>query len=373
MKKIIFILSTMLLVVSSPFAAEYLTDEVITVNQNDTIKSDLFSGARYLDIHGTIMGDVIAGCEKIAVEGYIEDDILAGGRELVINGKVGDGVIGFAGSILITGEVEGDVIAFGGEVRLTEQARINGNLFVGCGELRLEGAQIEGTIRGGAGKAYLNGLVGKDVKLKLDEVNFGPDYDATYGTELTLHGELDSAKVEYLPADLSLKIHRHKHFFQSVFFFWSLIAALIVGILIISFFRNFSKDYLTWVKSNVLQNMGYGALIVFITPIVFVILMVLVLTIPIGLMLMAVYLILLYLSTIFVSLFVGDYLFKLFTKNGETKNLFLPLLTGIILVFLITHIPFIGWLLGLLIIILGSGSLSTYILELSKAGKNIEG
>jgi cytoskeletal protein CcmA (bactofilin family) len=364
---LIIILSLMFL--NSSYSAEYLTGNVVKVQVGDTVTSDIFSGARYVDVYGTVKGDVYAGCEALTVEGEIEDDLLAGCRNLQIRGNVKDVVIGFAQTIIIDGEVEGDVLAFGGSLRLTERAILKGNLLVWAGELIVDGASIAGDITGGSGKIYLNGPVAGKVDLDAESVNFGANYKANRGTKLTLTQELDREKIEYLPSDLEIIIKPPKRFYQSVVFYWWFIALLVLGAIIIALFKNFTSDYLTHSYINPAKALGIGVLTVIVTPIASLILMLLIFTIPIAMILLALYLILLCLSIVFSALFAGDYIFKLFKADG-IKSLFWPLLVGLLIVVFIVKIPIIGFILNLIILSFGSGSLIVYIWDLLKPAES---
>jgi hypothetical protein len=354
-------------------AAEYFGGETKTVREIDTLKTDLFSGCRVVDVNGVIDGDIFAGCERITVEGEVTDDVITGCRVLTITGTVGDNVIGFAQTIIIDGMVYGDVLAFGGMVRITERAKINGNVYVGTGELRFEGGEIGGFLKGGAGDANLEGRVNGKVELEAGDIYFGPQYFAKGGTKLKLHKPIEDYEVQHMPKDLEVIVAHDEILIGGAFFFWYLISLLIVGILIVALFKNFSKDYLTFAKARLGQSLGYGVLLLILTPIALVILAVMILTIPISLMLLATYLVLIYLGIAFSALFIGDYIMSFFRKEPKNNGLFLSVLIGVVLVSLFVHIPFLGFLFGFIIVSFGMGSLVFYIWNLKQTSSTVEG
>ena len=364
MYKRIMLLSLIFALTLSLGAAEYRGGETITVREIDTLKTDLFSGCRILDVNGLVEGDVFAGCERITVEGEVLDDVITGCRVLTVTGVVGDNVIGFAQTIIIDGEVKGDVLAFGGVVRITERARINGNVYVGAGDFRFEGGHIGGFLRGGAGDANLEGRVEGKVELEVGDIYFGPDYFAKGGTILKLHQAIEEYEIEHMPKDLEVIVKHEDMFVSGAFFLWSLVALLIVGMVIVALFKNFSKDYLTFTKTGLGKSIGYGVLLLILTPLAIGILAVLILTIPISLILLAAYLVLLYISIAFAALYVGDYILSFFRKETTNNGLFLSMLVGVVIVSLLCHVPFIGALFGFFIISFGMGSLVNYIWHL---------
>lgn len=368
-----FIMLVLLLVLMAGVnAAEYRSGDVVRISSDDTLYTDLFTGARYLHVSGVVQGDIYAGCEQVTIEGYVLDDVHAGCRTLEIKGNVRDMVIGFAETITIDGNVDGDVLAFGKLVRITPHARIKGNIFVGSGELHLDGGHIGGNINGGAGRVFLNGSVSGKVELEAGDIDFGDEYRAHGGTVLTLHKDISEYDLSYVPNDLEVIVKPEKMFFKSAFFFWFFISLLITGFLMLAFFKNFFRDYLAFVKQKPGPGLGYGFLILFITPIAITILAILILTIPVSLILLAAYLVFLYISMVFSSLYIGDYLLSLFKKGDEPASLFLSMFIGAIAVILVPKIPFIGWLFGLAIFSFGMGSFALYIWQLKQTSPQSE-
>ena len=304
------------------------------------------------------------------MEGEITDDFFAGAREITIKGRVGGMVVGAGQFVTIDGEVGSDVIAFGAEVRVTPRAHIKGNLFVGSGSLNFDGGRIDGWIKGGAGELYLNGSVGELVSLEAGNVRFGSDYSAPKGTNLTLRKHLKN-NASNIPDNLEVTIKEKKAFYQSGFFYWSLISMFIVGLLISLIFKNFTYNLLEVAEQNILKNAGVGLLFLIAAPIAIVILAVLILTIPAALILLALFLILLYLSSIFTGLYAGKYVFELAGKKSDQPNLVLPLIVGLILVVLLSKLPFIGWLIKLAVISFGMGSFLMYMFGLRQKGQKI--
>lgn len=351
-------------------AAEYQSGQAVYITKKDTLKSDLFAGAETVTISGVLEGDVFAGCKYLEIKGVVEDDVIAGCKELRISSKVGDQVIGFAQSVIIDNEVGGDVLAFAEEVRITKNAHIFGNLHVGTANLNFEGGIVEGKIFGGGGKAYLNGTVLNGVNLELGKVEFGGEYNSVNGTKLKLHDPLEE-NAEFIPVDLELSFHEKHYFFQSGFFYWSVVSMFVVGLLLILLFKNFSFDLVTYANKNIWKNLGFGSLFFIATPISIVLMAILVVTIPASLILLALYLIIIYLSSLISGVVLGQYLLNAIKKNDNSTNLIWSLVVGVIVISLITKIPMIGWLLGLLFICFGMGTLILFVYQSLSTNKQL--
>jgi cytoskeletal protein CcmA (bactofilin family) len=347
-------------------AAEYKSGESIRVSEGDTIAANLFAGTQYLDINGVVNGSIFAGSRQFNLNGDVAGNVFSGSEELTIRGKTKGMVISFSKLLVIDGEVGEDVISFAATVRITNRAHIKGNLFTGSGQLQFEGGKIDGWIRGGVGDLYLNGTAGDSVSLSADHVRFGEDYNSSKGTKLTLKKELDRERTPNVPDNLNVVVKPDTPFFISFYFYWSVVAMFIVGILLIVIFPNFSQNLLTYARENTLKSLGYGLLFVFLVPLLIAILTVLIITIPVAMILLAFYLIILYVSFIYAGMFLGRYMLNMIRKEESSTELLWPLVIGIVLVTLLPNIPFLGWIIKILLVCLGSGMVVTYLRHYKK-------
>jgi len=178
---------------------------------------------------------------------------------------------------------------------------------------------------------------------------------------LTLKNELDKERTPNLPENLNVVVKADTPFFISFYFYWSVVAMFIVGILLIVIFPNFSQNLLSYAGENTLRGLGYGFLFVFVVPILITILTVLIITIPVALILLAFYLILLYISFIYAGMFLGRYLLSTIRKEESATELLWPLVIGVVLVTLLPKIPFVGWIIKIILVCFGCGIVVTYI------------
>ena len=127
-----------------------------------------------------------------------------------------------------------------------------------------------------------------------------------------------------------------------------------MGLLLLKFYPNFINTTVDIIQTKTLNCLGIGLLGVIVIPIIFLILLFTIIGIPLGIIIIFSYFIYLYLTKIFVSLFIGRSFLKLFDasfKSGWT------LLIGLIIFVILTSIPFIGGIIYLLLLFLGFGAL----------------
>lgn len=366
--RIVGIITIFLFVLMTPaFGTEHHAGETVIIDQDRVLQGDLFASARLVYIYGNITGDVYAACEQVVIKGDVGQDAHAACRSLEINGNVKESVLFFGRDLLIDGHVGGDVLVFGAQVRITPNAVIEGNLHVKTRELRMEGGHIHGSLSGDIGTAFLNGTVDKGFILNAGKVEFGDDFHTQADTKLTLGEPLDETRGN-IPDNLDVTLKEPNHFFSYFKVFWSFASSLVVGLVLVLFFRQTLRDFIDFSKSDPLKNTGFGLVYLVVVPVAVLILLLMILTIPIALTFSALYLIALYGGVILAGLSVGDYLIGRWWKNRtpHAHSLFLSVIVGVILVKLVTRIPFVGWFFGLAILCFGLGSLVNFLWNLRR-------
>jgi hypothetical protein len=111
------------------------------------------------------------------------------------------------------------------------------------------------------------------------------------------------------------------------------------------------------IKTNPLSSLGWGALILFVTPIAAIIVCCTVIGLPVGIIALVLYGIAIYLSQIPVALCIGRLIFGRFREVESSGIMIGTLATGLAILTLLRLIPVIGFLVGLATAIFGLGSL----------------
>ena len=117
------------------------------------------------------------------------------------------------------------------------------------------------------------------------------------------------------------------------------------------------------IKKNIRLS-GWGLLFLFATPIIALLLMFTIIALPIAIIILIIWGLILYLSKAILAMALGDYIFRKLKK--EKTHAYLRILLGLIIVCLLTALPYIGFIFSLLIISIGMGA----FYELSFKKKN---
>jgi hypothetical protein len=170
----------------------YVAAETVIVD--GVIKGDLIVGAQTVIINGTVEGDLLVGARDVVINGTVADDARIFGAAFLIgeNAVIGD-----------------DLIGAGGSLETRPGSKIGGDLLMGNGQNLLAG-DIAGNAQLGTGAVDLRGRIGGDALFAFGRMNsqgqpmgpmvFGPDQTITipsmnagltFGPQAKIDGNLE--------------------------------------------------------------------------------------------------------------------------------------------------------------------------------------
>jgi cytoskeletal protein CcmA (bactofilin family) len=320
-----------------------------------------------MTVDGTLDGDLTAWFQSGTINGVVTEDVNVFAQDLTISGEVGDDVRAIANSMNILGTVKGNVLAAGSFVRVGEDAVIDGDLLVGAGNVTIDGV-VKGGVRIGTGHLAMNGTIGGDAHISTDGgITMGDD--ASIGGDLHYEGP---AQIEFSHGavkgaitfktkgekrefdDIESAVGRFTRTFGIVLHIFLFLAALIAGSVIFAFTKDHANRTAEILRTKPLKSLGIGFIAAICVPIICVIMLVLVLTIPLGFVVFLVYLVALYIAKFYVGLWLG----KLILRNRPAgASPIPPMLLGITILYVLTWIPILGFLITLVVIFFGLGAL----------------
>jgi len=341
------------------------TGDVITVD--GVFGNDLIAACRSFSLHGSVMDNLIVACQMANIRGDVKGDILAFAQTVdVASDEVGDTRV-FCQTFDIDNPVNGDVLAFAQTVRIGPNTVINGNVFIGAEKVYLEGLVL-GSAKIMAEEIHFEGEIEGDLEVTFDSFDFSPrskvlgnltywseDFDAT-GLSDIVEGRVRIEEPVVVEEKSGIK--------GFVFVFLS---ALATAFLLIIFFKKRLAMILESGKKEFWKNSLIGLIGLVLIPIVFTLSILLVVTIPAGVILLAVYAIMVYLAWVTAAIFIGHMIFK-WTKR-EDISLYIAAPVGVLLLALLTQIPILGGFTCTLATIIGFGLILTNIYDLFWAKK----
>ena len=364
----IMLIPTMLMLFSATtvLAFDTRSDDTVHIPGGEVINDDLYTGANTITIDGTVNGDIWAAARIISIGGIVDNSVMAIAQTINISGDIGHAVRVAGETINISGNIAGDLFVVGNEITIADNVHIKGDLLFGAGVIRINGI-VDGDIKGRGGEIIIGCKVGGDLNLEVSELTILPTADIK--GSLTYIGE-ERATIQpgaQISGITTHKLPESKEEQSETFLlallssiktkFIGFLMALLAGFLIILIAPKRLASIAESISSRPGPSAGWGALVLLVTPIAAVIICITIIGLPVGLIALALWGIAIYLAQIPVGLFLGQWIISHFRDVEDNRGIMIgALATGLIIVKLLSLIPYFGFFIGLAVILFGLGA-----------------
>lgn len=397
--------------------------DVVVVGADEVIEDDLYVAAGEFRLDGTVRGDLVVVGGTLTVNGTVEGDLIAAGQSVIVNGTVEDDarVAGYA--LTIGGDVADDVIAAGFSLEGAEASAIGGDVIY-AGYQALLAGEVGGDVNVGGGAVEIAGDIQGDVSVDVGGTERGESLPPFYnfipnvptvpsvpasltvreGAEIggdlsyTANFEADvpidavSGNVDfnrYVPEEPEEE-ERPQPSPALMVARWSfrqlrrLATFLLIGVLMMWVVPGWTRKLARNLESKPLPSLGWGvvAIAVFGAVMVMLVIATVLLTIVFGAVTLgglagrlavlggivttsagfSFSLLWRYVTTIVISLFVGQMIFRAFNSPAE-QNRWWPVVLGVVIFVIVTAVPVLGWLVKLAAVLFGLGAFWIWLLD----------
>jgi cytoskeletal protein CcmA (bactofilin family) len=341
---------------------QFTTAERQRLASGESFSGDAYVFAEDTRIDGVLDGDLVAWTGNLEVNGEVIGDTIVGTWQYRLTGTARDSVRVFASSAIIGGVIEGDLVAFTGHLTVEEGARITGNLIACSGSVTIAGT-VDGKLSLTGGEVEIDGTVGGDAHIEVDAVRLGPGArilgDLTYASRKDI--EMDEGAM--IAGETILKEQPKKEtrrgggwsFFKIAWWCWSTLSAMLVGLVLVALFRRVFPPMTGAIGGEPMIGalIGFGAFLV--VPAASLLAIVLIVSLPLGLVSLLLFLIALYLAQMPVAAWLGGRLLSLLGSAAPSP--YLAIVLGLLVLHLVFLVPYLGTLLKLAAIWLGLGAM----------------
>lgn len=370
--------------------SQWKSDEIINLSEN--LQDDSYIAGRIININAMVEGDVIAAGSDISVNDTITQDLIVAGGEVRVKGYVADDIRGAGGTLTIGNNVGDDVVLAGGETYIEHGSVIEGNLISFSGVVHMNG-EVMGKVKATGGELNINGKVNDGMELHggdliLDGEIHGASKivanDIEIGANAKFYDDItywcNAGKVNFTNAmvngeavfDQSLAPSQDdfswKGFGIAAFGFWIFYAlsAFLILLLLNWGLKKLFSETAENLKTTWPKGLGNGIIYIFGTPVLIVFAFVILIGIPVGLLVLSLYLFSLFFGHLVTALLMAHYLNH--TRTMQLNFWTITLLAwGVAIVLrLLTFIPFLGILISLVVIAIGYGVLGHQLLKRRK-------
>lgn len=320
----------------------------VVLSKDQIINQDYFASGNSVTISGTVNGDVYIAGGNVLVDGIINGDLLTVGGTVNVVGSVSGNIRAVGGNITISGLSDGNTSLVGGSLNITNNADIGGSLVAVGGEVQVFAPVGKGATVAG-GQVTLGNVVGGNVTSGASMLTLTSsanvagnlDYWSQNQPQIQPGASVAGQTSGHMVAVSQEPVTKFFGALVGISLFLKLIgfiSQLIIGLLILRFFPNFSQGVVETIKGNPWWSLGVGFLALILTPIIVIILLVTVIGIPLALLLLVAYIIVLCFARIFIALLIGQWILK------QKGNITWAFALGLIIFVIISLIPFIGGL-----------------------------
>ncbi len=339
-------------------AQETSVGESLAVRGGEVREGDLYAADAEVRILGRLAGDLVAVADMVLVDGQVDGDMFAVGMTIDLLGPIGDSTRVVGDQVIANTTIDGDLLAAAYRLLILESAVIRGGVAAAAGTLEIEGT-IEKDLRAVAGEIVLRGAVLGDANVTADRIDIAPgsriDGDLDYRTRVPLTPEA-AARVAGSVRYKEPSAEDDGGVVGSLIFWgWQTGAALLAGMLAVALSRRVVQNLVSAITRETTLGglLGFGAFL--IVPVGAVVVMMTVVGLPIGTIAVLLFGAALYLAKLPIAVWAGE---QLLARAGRRDaSPYAAMAVGILALYLLFEIPWLGGLFWLAATWLGLGAM----------------
>jgi len=340
-------------------AGDFSAEENFFVTKEQVLDYNLIRTGNTIDLSGTINKDVYVFGNSVVVDGTIKGDLIGAAQSLTINGTVEGNVRFAAETIVINGDIGRMLTVAGAKVQVNKP--VAWGIMAAGAEVLIKAEQPE-DVNVFAANVGVIGNIGGNLYLTAEKISLAPNIEVAGNFEyVETEKSIDNIDSLLVSGQTVMSENQRNKDFDRVMAQMFLLTRVFyfLGLLLLAFVMLGFMKLFTITVSAVLQkeylkcfNRGFWWLI--LVPVAAVLLLVTIIGLPLGIIGLTLWLIAMYVSKVFAALAIGAYILKEDVKKGK---LYWPMLLGLLVVVILTSLPFVGFLLNLMISTAGLGAL----------------
>jgi cytoskeletal protein CcmA (bactofilin family) len=341
-----------------PAVAQQFGESVV---QRGHVQEDVYLAGADVSVQGRVDGDVTAAGGRVGIEDVVNGDVFAVGGSVDIRARVKDDVRISGGEVTVRGAVGDDLLAAGGTLVVGPEASIGGRAWLTGGRLDIAG-RVGRELKAAGGDIRINGEILGDANLMGDNIELGPGakihgqlrYRSHNAARIDPQAQVTGTIVRQSFEDMPRKNGRAG---GGVFMLLTLFTAALILFLL---FPRFATATARGVGEAPWISLGLGLAMLASTPFVIFMLCASVVGLWLGLMLAAIYFVLLLLGYLTGVLFLADAGLRRMPAQGEAGKGRVIAALGLVLLALVLLrlLPAVGAIAGFVLLLFGLGALT---------------
>lgn len=333
---------------SDPIA---VSDEELTIDDGP----HFFADQRLL-LEDTYLGIVFAAGGDVELTGTIDGDFVVAGGNVTVDGSVTSDVYAAGGTVIINGDVGGNVIAAGGEIVIGEGAEVSGNVIAGSQAYAHRGTVL-GDVMVGGKNIKLAGVVGQSAKFEAEKLEIGGT--AMIGENLQAEVRRESRISDEAQVvgerNVSIKPQTEQEkksspVSWSMNWLFGLVGRLVVISTALALFGTTIKKAASVFDRRWPDALWKGSAFAILVPFAALVLFITIVGMPAAFLVGLAYVFVMMTAWVMPGFWLGRLLVPKVSQYAQGA-------VGATIISLVTFIPVFGWLVRLLLAVLGVGAL----------------
>jgi cytoskeletal protein CcmA (bactofilin family) len=350
-----------LLAVATPASAtEFRKGDNVTVRKDEVIKSDLFVTGKHVRIDGDVDGDVYAFAHQVDVSGHINGDLICFAQTLRVSGVVDGNLRSGSNNVTLTGTVERNVMVWNETFNLDSSGKIGRSLTAGGETLTLDG-KIGRDFLGFAESTTISGFIGGSVREQGDSLSIVSGAEIDGKTSFKGDKEPSVASDAKLASPLEFTKLEHKREERGGgYYLWRVILTgtiIVFGLVLAGLMPKFSVETVES-AGHIGASFGLGVLVCFGALIASLIACATIVGLLVGISSLMLWLVMVFAAEVVVGGIIGQWIMG---RDGDFWPFFLRVLVGVVVVRVVTSVPFIGFWVWVIVTLWGMGAISLTI------------
>ena len=325
---------------------------------SEKISDDLIIAGTNGMFNGEVVGDIIAAGMDIAVDGRIDGNVIAAGYMVKVGGHVYRSVRLAGYKLTADGQVRNNLAMAGAMARVGSTCEVGNDVHIMGGIVSISGV-IHGGLNVRADEVTIMGRIGEDVRVWCEKLTIEPSaeilgdliYSSVERATIADGAQIDGA-VKWQKITRSDSGQLDSFVITALLF----VGAFIVGLLMFGLCRTPACAATGVIVANLPKALGVGAVTFIVVPVVLILAMVFVVTIPASLLGLLAYIVLFYVSKLFVAAWLGSRLIRVISSS-EPKSCTLSLFIGLLILTILFNVPYLGTIVYLVTVMIGLGGI----------------
>lgn len=354
MARLLVLIFLIAVIASQAAAVDLKSGKSILVSEGDTVDDDMLAAGSNINLEGSIAGNAFVAGETVSITGPVEGFLGLAGQNVNVRGT--KQMIAVAGQNINVQSVSArNAVMAGNNVDVDRASNVARDIIAAGNNVTLRGT-VGRNVRAAGNNLNIGGNIGGDVFASGTNITVLPGTVIRGNLVYESHNKANigegaqiTGRVEQRPPKKAPTMPRGPgRAARAIFGFLTMLA---FGAVLLALFPRWSAETTREIISLPGRSALIGIIALIVVPIAVIIAVITLIGIPIGLTLLFAYIIAWLVSIVVAALTVGTLIIR-------GRSIWLQLLLGLVVLYIVGSIPLLGGLLRLAIPIFGFGAIA---------------